>query len=278
MIEGRYGVALTFTVPVIKASSSDFALSADWTPATGDVKISKDGAAFANITTLPTALGNQWSFTLSATEQEAAVVNIQVVDSATKAVEDQAIIVNNLPHGAIVSGKLQAGSTTTAQLASATDFGVDNRINGAVLEFHGGTGKGQSAGILSWVHSTDTATLDRTLTTAVDSATYYTLWPAPAAPTNASAYPPVNVKAIDDGATEAANLKSAFASTLAEVLSVPAANASLWTKINWLFAKSRNKMTQTSTTQTLRNDADSASIATSTVSDDGTTFTRGEFS
>lgn len=46
----------------------------------------------------------------------------------------------------------------------------------------------------------------------------------------------------------------------------------------WLVALGRNKMTQTSTTTLLRNDADSGTIGTSTVSDDGTTFTRGEFS
>jgi hypothetical protein len=63
---------------------------------------------------------------------------------------------------------------------------------------------------------------------------------------------------------------------IAEETAVPAANASLVTKINFMFAKARNKMTQTATTQLLRNDADNATIATSTVSDDGTTFTRGE--
>lgn len=45
----------------------------------------------------------------------------------------------------------------------------------------------------------------------------------------------------------------------------------------WLLALNRNKMTQTSTTTTLRNDADSGNLATSTVSDSGGTFTRGEF-
>lgn len=47
--------------------------------------------------------------------------------------------------------------------------------------------------------------------------------------------------------------------------------------IAWLQALSRNKITQTATTTTLRNDADSGNITTSTVSDDGTTFTRGEW-
>lgn len=77
--------------------------------------------------------------------------------------------------------------------------------------------------------------------------------------------------------TTRTNLATAFASTLAEESAVPAANAPVWTKLNWLFAKGRNKMTQTATTQTLRNDGDSGSIGTATVSDDSTTYTRGKF-
>lgn len=48
--------------------------------------------------------------------------------------------------------------------------------------------------------------------------------------------------------------------------------------LGWLLALARNKMLQTATTTTLRNDADGADIATSAVSDDGTTYTRGEWS
>jgi hypothetical protein len=65
--------------------------------------------------------------------------------------------------------------------------------------------------------------------------------------------------------------------TYAEPAAVPAATATLAAKVGWLAALARNKVTQTATTQTLRNDADSADVATSTVSDDGTTYTRGEF-
>lgn len=66
--------------------------------------------------------------------------------------------------------------------------------------------------------------------------------------------------------------------TYGEPGSVPAATVSIAAKVNWLYALSRNKGTQTATTKTLRNDADSGNIGTSTVSDDGTTFTRGEWS
>lgn len=65
--------------------------------------------------------------------------------------------------------------------------------------------------------------------------------------------------------------------TYAEPASVPAATSSLKDKISWVFTLARNKITETSTTQTLRNDADSSSVATATVADDGTTFTRAEW-
>lgn len=65
--------------------------------------------------------------------------------------------------------------------------------------------------------------------------------------------------------------------TFAEPSAPPAATASLVAKIGWLAILARNKITQTSTTQTLYADNGSTTVATSTVSDDGTTATRGEF-
>lgn len=64
--------------------------------------------------------------------------------------------------------------------------------------------------------------------------------------------------------------------TFAEPSSIPAATATLPAKIGLITALARNKVTQTATTQTLRNDADSANIGTASVSDDGTTFTKGK--
>lgn len=48
--------------------------------------------------------------------------------------------------------------------------------------------------------------------------------------------------------------------------------------LGWIGALSRNKVTQTDTTQTLRNDADSATIATSSHGDVAGTYTRSEWS
>lgn len=88
----KYGVARDLYFPVIKRASMDFAVAADWTPATGDTKISKNGGATANTTNNPTHVGNGiWKLTLTATEMQAALVAITIIDSATKAVEDQFI-------------------------------------------------------------------------------------------------------------------------------------------------------------------------------------------
>jgi hypothetical protein len=93
----KYNTATHIYVPMVKRGVADYALGADWTPSAGDVKVSKDGGAAANIATLPTAItmGNtaMWDFTVSAAELQAAKTIITVGDSATKAVEDQFIII-----------------------------------------------------------------------------------------------------------------------------------------------------------------------------------------
>lgn len=85
------------------------------------------------------------------------------------------------------------------------------------------------------------------------------------------------------GATGLAAINAEVVDTLStdaqsELAAVPAANAALSAKINWLFLLARNKITQTASTQTVRNDADGADVATASVSDDGTTTTRAEWS
>lgn len=68
-----------------------------------------------------------------------------------------------------------------------------------------------------------------------------------------------------------------WATAGADPTTVPAVTAGMAAKLDWLTALARNKITQTATVQSLRNDADAADIASAAVSDDGTTFTRGEF-
>lgn len=65
--------------------------------------------------------------------------------------------------------------------------------------------------------------------------------------------------------------------TYAEPGSVPAATASIVAKLSWLYTLARNKRTTTATADVVRNDADSGTIGTAALSDDATTFTRGEY-
>lgn len=56
----------------------------------------------------------------------------------------------------------------------------------------------------------------------------------------------------------------------------PAATASLVAKLGYLYKAFRNQLTQTATTLSIYNDAADTVDQKSTVSDDGTTYTRGE--
>lgn len=67
-----------------------------------------------------------------------------------------------------------------------------------------------------------------------------------------------------------------LALAMVEPVAVPGFTSPLAQQLMYMFALSRNKILQTATTQTLRNDADSATIGAATVADDGTTFTLGE--
>jgi len=91
----KYGTQTTIYFPLIKASSQNFAVSGDYTHASGDVKISKDGGAAATATNAPAAItmgnGAMWSLTLTASEMSAAEIVVTIIDAATKAVEDQMI-------------------------------------------------------------------------------------------------------------------------------------------------------------------------------------------
>ena len=92
----------------------------------------------------------------------------------------------------------------------------------------------------------------------------------------------IDAAAIATGAIDADALASdavdeIWAKALSDISAVPGITASALTALNWLFVLSRNKLTQTATTTTVFRDDGSTSLSTSTVSDDATTFTRGEF-
>lgn len=129
----KYNTQTTFVFPVVKRAVVDLAVSADWTPATGDTKVSKDGGNVANTTNNPAAVGGTgsalWSLTLTATELSAAEVVVQIVDSATKAIEDQVLRIYTFGNsGAKIpfdfSDTVRAGLTGIANAAAGASGGL----------------------------------------------------------------------------------------------------------------------------------------------------------
>lgn len=228
MFLSKYGVARHIYVPMVKRAVADFAVGADWTPSAGDVKISKDGGAFANVTNLPTVIasantGAVWDFSLTATEMQAAQVTVVISDAATKAVEDQSFII-------------QTFGNASAQMP--LDLGTATINPGA-------------AGITSASFAAGAINAAAIATDAVDADALAT-----------------------DGITEIA--AGVLGATLAELAAVPGASPTLAQAVEFLFMALRNKLTTTTTQTKISNDA-GAAIATATVTDDGTTFTRNEY-
>ena len=164
-----WGTAYTFRAPIVKAGSTNYAIvGTDWTPAAGDVKISKDGGAFANIATLPSTVtlsgSAAWSWTLSAAETEATEVVIQVIDQdVTKVIQDQFFRLQTTKAAALQVGVPQAAQsagdtaiTLDATAASQTDF-----YKGSVVTIISGDGANQARIITAYNGTTKVATIDR---------------------------------------------------------------------------------------------------------------------
>ena len=181
MIERQYGVATTVTLPVIKAAVRDYAVAADWTPATGDVKVRLSGGNFANVTTLPGIAGGSgaamWVFTLTAAEMAAPRIQVQVVDAATKAVEDQSFIVETYghplatdPRGVVASDTAQGGAAQSITLAAAASS-VDGFHGGDFLTIRSGTGAGGWGQGVTYTGASRVLVMDRPWTKGIPDAT-----------------------------------------------------------------------------------------------------------
>lgn len=318
----KYATATHVYVPVIKRGLADFAVGADWTPATGDVKVSIDGGAAANVGTLPVAIamgnGAIWDFVFTTGEITGKKILITVADSATKAVEDQAIMIDTFGNASaeypfdlsvasqVVASVTGAVGSVTGSVGSVT--GAVGSVTGAVGSVTGNVG-GSTASVVGAVGSV-TGNVGGNVTGSVGSVvgavgsvtgavasvtgnvggnvTGSTGSVASGGITTASfAAGAINAAAIATDAIGAAELAAdaateiataVWAITMTELAAVPGVTDTVLKALEWVFLAHRNKITQTATTTLLRNNADNATIGTSTVSDDGTTFTRSVFS
>ena len=152
-----YGTAFTFRAPMVTANSTNFANA--WTASNGTIKIIRDGTTLGNVTTLPTVVSGQYTYSwpLSGSEMTADEVIVQVVDRTN--VTDQAFRIITLPDGALRSRLAQAGNATTITLDSSA-VATNDYYNGSIVAIIAGTGNAQARVITAYVGSTKVATVD----------------------------------------------------------------------------------------------------------------------
>lgn len=256
----KYGVQTTVDFQLFETDGVDFKIDA--AHASGDTTIMKDEGAEANTTNGFTDEGQGYSIVLTATEMEAARVVVYVVDQGTKAWLDTAIVIETYGH---------------ASAMHAMDF---DDGNGATLTEAGGTGD-QLTAITSKTGNLPSDPADASDIAALFSA-LDTLIGTPADTD-------VSTDIANVAALVAALNNLSAADVNAEVLDVlnvdtfaqpgqgaPAATTSIRLMLAYLYKAWRNKTEQTSSQYSLYNDDAATVDHKAAVSDDSTTFTKGE--
>ena len=161
------GTGADVIIPIVKRGVVDFAVTADWTPASGDVKVSKDGGTEANIGTLPVINGTVgWQFVFSDAELQCKSLTVRVVDSATKAIEDQFFIIETYGHA---SAMFQSDLAAANLPANVVQISGDSTAADNAEAFFDGTGY---AGTNNVIPTVSTVTNGVTVTTNNDKTGY----------------------------------------------------------------------------------------------------------
>lgn len=244
-----------------------------------DSEVSKDGATFTDCTSEATEIATgsgMYFLDLTATEMNADTVAV-IVKTTSAGAKTTAMVFYPLEDADLRVNVAQWAGNATATtnvalkntLAKTTDVTGFNDISTANVQSE-----------LVTYGALKPTTAARTLDVSAGGEAGVD-WANIGAPTTTVALTGTTVGTVTNvtntvGLTTA-SVDSIWNKTMTELSSVPGVTASALSALQWVFLLSRNKITQNATTQTLRNDADSATIGSSPVSDDGTTFTRGEF-
>ena len=308
----KRAVALTFYVGLVGRATRP-QLQANPTLAAGDVQVSKDGGAFANLTTLPVvtpASGRAVKVDLSATEMTADQVVVQFVDAAGAEWDDLFVNIQTAARqiddlafpnvsgrgadidaaGGVEVGTFQAGAITAAAFAAgAIDAAAiaANAITAAKIATDAIDNTKIAAGAIT---SSEAPNLDAAVSTRASQA---------------------SVDVIDDFLdTEVAAILAAVDTEVAAILAntdVPTSTRATPSQVNtevvdvlkvdtvtlpgqvappltptfeqimaWLYKALRNRKTQTATLWALLADDEVTVDAKATVSDDGTTAVKQE--
>lgn len=268
-------VAYRVTFPILDADGDLV------TGATGlDSEVSKDGGAFADVTAEATEIATSsgmYYLDLTSTEMNADCVAIIVKTSSSGAKTTPIVLypeeagnirVNVTAYGG-TAGTFSGGRPeVNTSHAAGTAWG-----SGAITAASIATGAIDADAIAdnaidAGAIASDAITAAKIATGAITSAKFA------AGAIDAAA---VATGAIDADALAADAVTEIWGKAMTELAGVPGVTGTVLEALEWIFLLARNKVTQTATTQTLRNDADNASLATAAVSDDGTTATRAEW-
>lgn len=239
-------------------------------PTTPDTEVSKDNGAAADCTeeVSPTSgMGGMALMTLTGAEMNASCVAVMAKVASGPTFTPLVFYPQVLP--VILNGTATAGGAASITLEAGPT--VDNMLCGCIVRTTGGTGGGGTGGannqarvIVAYNGTTKACTVEPAWETAVDATTDYDVLLSPLASGNPSA-------------TTAASLATTIAAiTMAEATAAPAVNAPWPEQLAWVVAVLTNHQTRTSTLATVRNRANSASIATADLTV-GATLVRGSF-
>ena len=161
--------------------------------------------------------------------------------------------------GAVLIDTTVTGTPSSTQFQLTDGSTIDGFYHDQEVQITSGTGAAQARIVEAYIGATKTITVDEAFVTTPASGD--------------------GVVVISNHTHTVSGIANAiWDEVMVETTGAPAVTGTFRNAMEWIFGLSRNKITQTVTTTTLRNDADDADLATSTVSDDATTYTRGEWS
>jgi hypothetical protein len=283
--ERKYGVESTFYFAMASpaATSSDRFFNAATPFVAGDVQLSKDGAAFANVGTLPARVGTTaiFALTLTATEMEATTLIVQGVDQDGPTFRDFALVIRTKQeigqlavdatqigssasaisltpasggygiagtgspdfNGSIRSSTATAGAASTITL-DASASATNDYYNGCILVTTGGTGPNQQRVIVDYDGTSKVATVHKAWSTNPASGTTFLIVPG-------------------NDLWEV--------SPLVELAAVPGATSGFGKILQFVFQRFAYKRIQTATLHSMKKADSTTDFATAAVADDGST-------
>lgn len=134
ILQAPRGIAFDVYLPLVEATTGNWKGSP--TIASGDGQVSKDGGAFANLTTLPAetpSSGKVVKFALSASEMDAKCIAVRMIDqTATKEWLDTGFTIYTYGAGYIEGTIATATSTTVCTLSSEFPATTDALVDAAI--------------------------------------------------------------------------------------------------------------------------------------------------